>query len=109
MFRFLDDGTIKYYQSQESGEIFGIQGDSIVAYLKKWNGTPFNEAITIQALSHSTPYIYQCTDHQKMYEWHISNCYAGFLIEDTGKGMNDKAPLNAEIYVIKKSINKFFR
>ena len=107
--RFLDDGNLKYYQSPASGEIFGVQDDTIVAYLKRWEGTPLNEAIAVEGLFDVEPYIYQCTDHLNLYEWKIANCYVGLLIEDTGSGVEKNAPLYAESYVLQRRINSFFK
>ena len=107
--RFLDDGNLKYYQSPASGEIFGVQDDTIVAYLKRWDGTPLNEAIGVEGLFDVVPYIYQCTDYLNMYEWKIANCYVGLLVEDTGDGVSNNAPLYAESYVLQRRINSFFK
>lgn len=107
--RFLDDGNLKYYQSPGSGEIFGVQDDTIVAYLKRWNGTPLNEAISVEGLFEVVPYIYQCTDHLNFYEWKIANCYVGLMVEDTGDGVADNAPLYAESYVLQRRINTFYK
>ncbi len=107
--RFLDDGNLKYYQSPASGEIFGVQDDTIVAYLKRWNGTPLNEALSVEGLFDVAPYIYQCTDHLNMYEWKIANCYVGLLVQDTGDGVASNAPLYAESYVLQRRINSFYK
>ena len=107
--RFLDDGNLKYYQSPASGEIFGVQDDTIVAYLKRWDGTPLNEAISVEGLFDVAPYIYQCTDHLNMYEWKIANCYVGLLVQDTGEGVAQNAPLYAESYVLQRRINTFYK
>ncbi len=107
--RFLDDGNLKYYQSPASGEIFGVQDDVIVAYLKRWDGTPLNQAIAVEGLFDVAPYIYQCTDHLNMYEWKIANCYVGLLVQDTGDGVADNAPLYAESYVLQRRINSFYK
>lgn len=107
--RFLNDGNLTYYQSPGSGEIFGIQDDVIVAYLKRWNGTPLNEAVAVEGLFDVVPYIYQCTDHLNMYEWKIANCYVGLLVEDTGDGVANNAPLYAESYVLQRRINSFYK
>ncbi|MBQ4483187.1 MAG: hypothetical protein II966_08155 [Lachnospiraceae bacterium] len=107
--RFLDDGNLSYYQSPGSGEIFGVQDDTIVAYLKRWNGTPLNEAISVEGLFDVSPYIYQCTDHLNFYEWKIANCYVGIMVEDTGDGVADNAPLYAESYVLQRRINTFYK
>ncbi|MBR1524889.1 MAG: hypothetical protein IJ641_10605 [Lachnospiraceae bacterium] len=107
--RFLDDGNLKYYQSPASGEIFGVQDDTIVAYLKRWDGTPLNEAISVEGLFDVAPYIYQCTDYLNMYEWKIANCYVGLLVEDTGDGVAANAPLYAESYVLQRRINTFYK
>ncbi|MBQ7583499.1 MAG: hypothetical protein IJT24_02710 [Lachnospiraceae bacterium] len=107
--RFLDDGNLKYYQSPASGEIFGVQDDTIVAYLKRWDGTPLNEAIAVEGLFDVAPYIYQCTDHLNMYEWKIANCYVGLLVQDTGDGVAENAPLYAESYVLQRRINTFYK
>lgn len=107
--RFLEDGNLKYYQSPASGEIFGVQDDTIVAYLKRWNGTPLNEAIGVEGLFDVVPYIYQCTDYLNLYEWKIANCYVGLLVEDTGEGVADNAPLYAESYVLQRRINTFYK
>lgn len=107
--RFLNDGNLSYYQSPGSGEIFGVQDDVIVAYLKRWNGTPMNEAIAVEGLFDVVPYIYQCTDHLNMYEWKIANCYVGLLVEDTGDGVASNAPLYAESYVLQRRINSFYK
>ena len=107
--RFLNDGNIKYFQSPASGEIFGVQDDTIVAYLKRWDSTPLNEAISVEGLFETAPYIYQCTDHQNLYEWKIANCYVGLLVQDTGDGVEENAPLYAESYVLQRRINSFFK
>lgn len=107
--RFLNDGNLKYYQSPASGEIFGVQDDTIVAYLKRWNGTPLNEAISVEGLFETVPYVYQCTDHLNLYEWKIANCYVGLLVQDTGEGVEENAPLYAESYVLQRRINSFFK
>ncbi len=107
--RFLDDGNLSYYQSPGSGEIFGVQDDTIVAYLKRWNGTPLNEAISVEGLFDATPYIYQCTDHLNFYEWKIANCYVGLMVQDTGEGVAQNAPLYAESYVLQRRINTFYK
>ncbi|MCR5774255.1 MAG: hypothetical protein K6G42_04140 [Lachnospiraceae bacterium] len=107
--RFLVDGNLKYYQSPASGEIFGVQDDTIVAYLKRWEGTPLNQAIAVEGLFDSAPYIYQCTDHLNFYEWKIANCYVGLLVEDTGDGLEENAPLYAESYVLQRRINSFYK
>lgn len=107
--RFLDDGNLKYYQSPASGEIFGIQDDTIVAYLKRWDGTPLNEALAVEGLFEVTPYIYQCTDHLNLYEWKIANCYVGLLVQDTGDDVAQNAPLYAESYVLQRRINSFYK
>ena len=107
--RFSEDGNLKYYQSPASGEIFGVQDDTIVAYLKKWDGTPLNEAISVEGLFDVVPYIYQCTDYLNMYEWKIANCYVGLLVEDTGEGVEANAPLYAESYVLQRRINTFYK
>ncbi len=107
--RFLDDGSITYYQSPGSGEIFGVEGDNIVAYLKRWNGTPINEAIGVGGIFDIAPYIYQATDHLNFYEWKIANCYVGMRVQDTGDGVDENAPLYAEVYIMQRRINTFFR
>ncbi len=107
--RFLNDGSIKYYQSPGSGEIFGVADDEIVAYLKRWEGTPLNEALGKAGIFDITPYIYQATDHLNFYEWKIANCYVGLLVEDTGEGVENNAPLYAETYVLQRRINTFFK
>ncbi len=107
--RFLDDGNLKYYQSPASGEIFGVQDDTIVAYLKRWDGTPLNEALSVEGLFDTTPYIYQCTDALNMYEWKLANCYVGLLVQDTGEGVANNAPLYAESYVLQRRINSFYK
>lgn len=107
--RFLNDGSIKYYQSPGSGEIFGVADDEIVAYLKRWEGTPLNESLGKAGIFDITPYIYQATDHLNFYEWKIANCYVGLLVEDTGEGVENNAPLYAEAYVLQRRINTFFK
>ena len=107
--RFVPSETIQFYQSPGSGEIFGIEDDKIVAYLKRWEGAPMDEAITISELFDITPYVYQATDHLNLYEWQIGNCYVGMLVEDTGSEMKETAPLYAETYVEKKAINTFYK
>ena len=107
--RFLDDGSITYYQSPGSGEIFGVEDDNIVAYLKRWKGTPLNEAIGVGGLFDITPYIYQATDQLNFYEWKIANCYVGMLVQDTGDGVEENAPLYAETYVMQRRINTFYK
>ncbi len=107
--RFLNDGSIKYYQSPGSGEIFGVADDQIVAYLKRWEGTPLNEALGGAGIFDITPYIYQATDHLNFYEWKIANCYVGLLVEDTGNGVEENAPLYAETYVLQRRINTFYK
>ncbi|MCR5746955.1 MAG: hypothetical protein K6G03_04550 [Lachnospiraceae bacterium] len=107
--RFLNDGSVKYYQSPGSGEIFGVADDKIVAYLKRWNGTPLNEALPGAGIFDIQPYIYQATDHLNFYEWKIANCYVGLLVEDTGDGVEENAPLYAESYVLQRRLNSFYK
>ena len=107
--RFLEDGNLRYYQSPASGEIFGVQDDTIVAYLKRWDGTPLNEAIGVEGIFDVVPYIYQCTDYLNFYEWKIANCYVGLMVEDTGEGVAENAPLYAESYVLQRRINTFYK
>ena len=49
------------------------------------------------------------TYENNMYEWKIANCYVGLLVEDTGDGVSNNAPLYAESYVLQRRINSFFK
>ena len=86
-----------------------ISFNNIVAYLKRWKGTPLNEAIGVGGLFDITPYIYQATDQLNFYEWKIANCYVGMLVQDTGDGVEENAPLYAETYVMQRRINTFYK